>query len=331
MKTPPASNASSPTEPTGRAGALRVGTSLLLAATALLWVWGGTAWMPPWLATAGARAGLDELRTGQLLVGVMIAAAATIALLGVRCWAGLALARVSILLLAFASVASIAAELARPGGSSFAQAFLLPGAVAVAALLLHGTVDGVARQGRIALRSPGWSVLLVLAIATASVGIAARTPLAPSGRAAPKVVVGDDSVVLDPVPWQGRTLPDTPLSRLLPLLTPLTLEGDSVIVLYNPNCGHCRELFEKHFAVAVPGRRVIAVEVPPAPGSFDAAGDDLGPVPCAECERLMLPPGPAYLLKPPTLVVVRAGRVLCATDNDPETCLAQLASQTPAP
>ncbi|MFM7480357.1 MAG: hypothetical protein ACKO4V_04410 [Planctomycetota bacterium] len=309
---------------------IRVSAVLLFAFTAGLWIAGGTARLPSWLSTAGQRLGLDEVRTTQMAIGFLLASAATLAIAGTRSRVGLFIARALLVVFAFAAVATIASELARPTGESLLAALAWPVGAAAAALMLHRMTERLSTSTAVPLRSPGLMLVALIAVWTASLAIASRLPINESGRPTKTFESTDDSIVLDPVSWQGRTLPDTPLSRILPLLTPLTLEGDSVIVLYNPSCGHCRELFEKHFASADPSRRVIAVEVPPPPGVLAAQGDDLGPVPCADCERLELPAGKTYLLKPPTIAVLREGRVICATDNDHDTCLAQLASTKPA-
>jgi len=330
MQTPTASTASQPAELPRAGGLLRMGAILLFAFTAGLWIAGGAARLPSWLDTAGQRLGLDEIRTTQMVIGFLVASAATLAFAGVRARAGLAIARALLVVFAFAAVATIASEFARPAGGSLLTALAWPVAAAAAALVLHRMADRVGKGTAVPFRSPGLMLVALIALWTASLAVASRMPVEASGRPPVKGAPSGDSIVLDPVSWQGRTLPDTPLSRILPLLTPLTLEGDSVIVLYNPSCGHCRELFEKHFAAADPRWRVIAVEVPPPPGVLVAQGDGLGPVPCEGCERLELPAGKTYLLKPPTIAVIRNGRVICATDNDHDTCLAQLASDKPA-
>ena len=330
MQTPMASNASQPPEVPRAGRVLRIGGFLLFAFTAGLWIAGGATRLPFWLGTAGQRLGLNEIRTTQMAIGFLLASAATLAFAGTRARAGLAIARTLLVIFAFVSVATIASEFARPASGSLLTALAWPVAAAAAALLLHRVADGVGKGTTVPFRSPGLMLVALIVLWTASLAVASRVPIEASDRPPLKNVTSDDSIVLDPVSWQGRTLPDTPLSRILPLLTPLTLEGDSVIVLYNPSCGHCRELFEKHFATADPRRRVIAVEVPPPPGVIAAPGDGLGPVPCEDCERLELPAGKTYLLKPPTIAVMRDGRVICATDNDHDTCLALLAAPSPA-
>lgn len=307
-----------------------MGAALLFAFTAGLWIAGGAARLPTWLDTAGQRLGLDEMRTTQVVIGFLIASAATLAFAGVRSRAALTIARALLVVFAFTAVATIASEFARPSAGSLLAALAWPVAAAASALILHRMSDRVSRNAPVPFRSPGLMMVALIGVWTASLAVASRLPIEESGRPPAKSGPTEDTIVLDPVSWQGRTLPDTPLSRILPVLTPLTLEGDSVIVLYNPSCGHCRELFEKHFAAADPTRRVIAVEVPPPPGILPVAGDGLGPVPCENCERLELPAGKTYLLKPPTIAVLREGRVICATDNDHDTCLAQLAA-TKAP
>ncbi|MSR69826.1 MAG: hypothetical protein EXS17_05720 [Phycisphaerales bacterium] len=308
-------------------------TPLLLLSTAIAWVRGGTQWAPSWLINVGGRNSLDASVTAQLTVGILCAAALSLLFFGGRPGIGRFIARTALLSFAFCCVATIASLVAAP---TSAGSQLWPLAYPAAGLVLcvwsYSVVNRPTTEVAPARRGGVWLGAAVLALWVLSIGIAVRIPIQNNAPARAGSAMNGETVLLDYVQWQGRTLPDTGLSRLLPSLTALTLEGRSIIVLYSPECGHCREVFEEYFASARENVKVIAVEIPPAPGTVQLAGDNLGPIHCAGCERLSLPAGKTYILKPPTVVVIEDGRVVCATDSDWKACLgaaATLSAPTP--
>ena len=292
-----------------------------MIATAVGWVMGGTGWMPSWAANVGRRLALTEGSTAQLIIGVLFAFGASLVFFGGRSKIGSAFARIGLVAYAFCCVATIASIMAStPAGSGLAP-LMFPAIGLACALILyffidHAKVTDVAppRRGTV------WVGAGLLAVWVLSVGIALRIPIENTGSSN-RPATSEGTVVLDYLQWPGRTLPDTGLSRLLPKLTALTIEGRCVIILYNPECSHCRDLFEKYFAAARTDAKVIAIEIPPAPGTTALMGDTLGPVPCDGCERLTLPAGKLYLVKPPTVLVTEDGRVVCATESDWKSCL----------
>ncbi len=309
---------------------IRILTPLLLIITAITWIQGGTAWMPLWTSNVGLRIGLSPISSAQLVVGLLFAVAASLLLFGRKPKIGSFFSRIGLVTYAFFCVATLASVMAStPAGAGLAP-LLFPVIGLVISLGLYLLIDKSKAVEVAPSRSAFWIGAGIFAIWVLCAGISVRIPLAITASAKQQTV-GENSVLLDYVQWQGRTLPDTGLSRLLPILTALTLEGRCIIILYNPECSHCRELFEKYFTVARPDVKVIAIEIPPAPGSTALIGDDLGPVPCEGCQRLKLPEGKLYILKPPTVLVVEEGRVTCATDSDWKTCLGEpTVAQTPA-
>lgn len=305
---------------------VRLFLPVLLAATSWIWLATGTKAMPFWLGNLGSRAGADHQTSARVLLGIMLGMAATLLLLGGKRFVQTRLAKIASVSYAFACVASIASIMALPVSPAQNTSGLAPLLMPLVGLLASGGLylalertSGTAASDQARLGS-GWSIVAGVAIWIVAIGSAARLPIennsllvAPSSNT--------DAVTLDYVQWQGRTLPDTGLSRLLPMLTALTIEGKSIVVLYNPECSHCRELFETRFSAPIPDTKVIAVEIPPTPGTVALSGDGLGEMPCADCTRLKLPEGKHYILKPPTLLVVQDGRVICATDSDFSACL----------
>lgn len=304
---------------------LRILAPLLFAATSLFWLFGGLGWVPRWISSLGERAALTPLQVAQLAIGALAAAALSMLLFGGGRVIGIKFARFALVVYAFCCVATMASNLASTGTNAGLLPLVGPAiglALSLAIYYSSASATGSATDdSKLPSRKGGsWVAAGALAIWVIAIGIAVRLPL--SGAAeAPGGAKSGESLVLDYITWQGRTLPDTGLSRLLPKLTALTLEGRCIVVLYSPECSHCRELFEQYFAVAQPDRKVIAVEIPPAPGTIALTGDNLGPIPCDGCEHLSLPAGKHYILKPPTVLVTEGGRVVCATDSDWKACL----------
>lgn len=289
--------------------AARLFVPLLLVVLAVLEVRGGVETLPRWIATVGARIDVRDETLLRGMIALQLGLAA-IALLIPR-WSR-ATSATALVLLVFAAVAEVSA-LVGVGGD--ALAFVPPLVVlAASGLLLPITLRAVPTAG--SPGSPVWRAIGAMAIAVAALAASARltlgpmnpgpVPVAPSVATSPSVEV----VELALEDWTGRSLPETGLPRRLPELTPLTLEGRSVIVLHDPRCGQCHDLFATWFGAPVDAR-VIAVRVPPAAGVTLLESDQPEEVSCADCTRISLPEGPTWLVQTPAVVVVEDGVVRC--------------------
>ncbi|MGA0871588.1 MAG: hypothetical protein ACO3SJ_01820 [Phycisphaerales bacterium] len=295
-----------PAEPTVRPSpaailAARVGVPGLLVALVAIESRGGVEALPFWIDGIATRFEISAEMALRLLIGVQLAFA--VAAIVLRPWSR-AISLAAALLLSFAAIA----ELSALAGRGVEAASFLPPAVLLA--LCGLLLPPLARRpaATIGGGSPAWRIVLLLAIATASVATAARIPISP---AVPTLGSFSGEIVeLAVEDWVGKTIPETGLGARVPKLTALTLEGRSAIVLYNPHCGSCHEFFESWFATPQPFR-VIALEVPPEAGAVVLESDQPDDIACAECERLSLPTGPLWLVKPPVLVLVEDGRVRC--------------------
>lgn len=285
--------------------AARVFVPLLLLLLAWLEARGGPGTLPRWLATVGSRFDLSEDLLLRVLIALQLALAA-IALLIPR-WSR-TVSTTALVLLVFAAVAEVSA-LVGTGGE--ALRFVPPLVIlAAAASLLPTTLRALGAAS--SAGSPAWRVLGSLAIGVASVAIAVRIPFGDAASSpADARATAVEVVELALEDWSGRSLPETGLPRRLPELTALTLEGRSVLVLHDPRCGQCHDLFATWFAAPVDAR-VIAVRVPPAPGASLLESDQPEEVACADCVRLSLPTGPTWLVQTPAVVVIEDGVVRCA-------------------
>ena len=296
------------------ATAARLGVPLLLLVLVVLEIRGGVAALPAWLDGLGARFDLSDEALMRGLVGVQIGLGLATLLFGR--WSR-TLAAATLSLLAFAAIAELSALLGRDVES---WRFLVP---AVLLAICGAVLPGVLRSARPTgpSGSIAWRALGLLAVATTAFAVAARVPVAPRSAPEPGSFSGE-VVELGPETWAGQTIPATGLSQHVPMLTPLTLEGRTAVVLYNPRCGSCHDLFDEWFADGAPFR-VVAVEVPPEAGALLLESDLPADVACPGCERLELRTGPLWLIQPPVVAAVEDGVVTCVAvrPEEVESCL----------
>ncbi|MGA1400341.1 MAG: hypothetical protein ACO38P_08150 [Phycisphaerales bacterium] len=281
--------------------AARVGMPALLASLVVIESRAGLESLPIWIDGLATRFDLAEMDLLRLLMGVQLTFAVSAILL--RPWSRV-ISLAAALLLSFAAIAEMSALVGR--GPEATE--LLPPAIllAVCGLLL----PPLARRPAASTTegSPAWRIVLLVAIATISLAATARIPIPPSTPTAGSF--SGEIVELAVEDWLGKTIPETGLGARVPNLTALTVEGRSAVVLYNPHCGSCHEFFEAGFDDPQPFR-VIALEVPPEEGAVVVESDQPKEIACAGCERLSLPRGPLWLVRPPVLVLVEDGRVSC--------------------
>jgi hypothetical protein len=300
-----------------REGHMRLGVALLLVAAAGFQWSGGTAWLPIWLGNMGLRFGLDGVDSLRVLIGLELTGAGLC--LGIR-RIGAKVAWACALVAAFVSLAELAA-LNAPGAvaaGSGASVMVLPIVVlAVAVLFLVAK-----RSPSVAAPQSALSVVVTSIIAfTAMMGIAARLPVENTVKTEAFANQGLKAIDLAFESWKGRTFADAGVAKHLPRLTAETLEGDAIVVFYNPKCGQCHEVFDRWLASGR-SEKIIAVMVPAADGAIEAAGDgDIGDINCPTCARLELPKGPTWLITTPSVAVLKDGVIRCTADKDFTSCL----------
>jgi hypothetical protein len=319
----------------------RVLPAAVLGWIALSWLSDGTSALPAWMSQLGGRASLDDVATMRVAVGIMGSLALGALLLGSRPRLGPAIGRVAGGAIAFAAIASLSAAIAVPLRDGLAAPPLAPGALALAAgFIVYLLADraGARAAKRLAAdaaagrppraHSPAWTAMLVVASLVTAFATASRVEVVRSIAGRPSALAPGTYVELDYTTWAGRTIPDSGLARLNPMLTALTLEGRSAVVLYDPRCGSCHTLFKEYFSVPRDGEKVIAVRVPPNPDETLLPSDQPEDVDCSHCTFIDLPAGKSYLVARPTLLVVEEGRVSCATEKDFSGCLGREPTRT---
>jgi hypothetical protein len=172
------------------------------------------------------------------------------------------------------------------------------------------------------VRQSGIATVVTAIVAfTVAMGIATRLPVENTVKTEAFASQGLKAIDLAFESWKGRTFADAGVARHLPRLTAETLEGDVIVVFYNPKCGQCHEVFDRWLA-AGRSEKIIAVMVPAAEGSTEAAGDgDSEDITCPTCVRLELPKGPTWLITTPSVAVLKDGVIRCTADKDFTACL----------
>ena len=295
----------------------RLGVACLLTGSAILQWNGGTSWLPTWLGNLGLRFGLDGIDSLRVLMGLELTGAALCLLLRS---AGAKVAWACALLAAFIALAELAA-LNAPGAvaaGSGAWPMLMPAivlAVSILFIVAKPAAATVAPQSGIAA-----ATISIMAF-TVAMGVAARLPVENTVKTEAFASQGLKAIDLAFESWKGRTFADAGVARHLPRLTAETLEGDAIVVFYNPKCGQCHEVFDRWLA-AGRSEKIIAVMVPAAEGATEAAGDgDIGDITCPSCVRLELPKGPTWLITTPSVAVLKDGVIRCTADKDFTSCL----------
>jgi len=296
---------------------MRVGVACLLFAAAMFQWNGGTSWLPTWLANMGLRFGLDGADSLRVLIGLELTGAGLC--LGLR-RIGAKVAWACALAAAFVSLAELAA-LNAPGAvaaGAGAWAMLMPAIVlAVAVLFLVAKPSPSAAAPQSALSVVVTSILAF----TFMMGMATRLSIENTVKTEALANQGVKAVDLAFESWKGRTFADAGVAKHLPRLTAETLEGQAIVVFYNPKCGQCHEVFDRWLASGR-SEKIIAVMVPAAEGAIEAAGDgDIGDINCPDCIRLELPTGPTWLITTPSVAVLSEGVIRCAADKDFTSCL----------
>ena len=300
--------------------AILVPLLLLVLVVAQLFV-GGNA-LPIWIASIAQGRQQDPLIYLRGLIVLELIAAIFLIFFGRR----LPLAGIVVLVcIAFVSLAECSAAVRRE----------LLGSVTVAAIIftislclcfaLMRTQTPKKSEAATSVAPIGILAMAVLILATA--GVAMNLPLAPRTFAdgAPlRATIQNTSqesriIELAPESWLGMDLSETVLGRFVPDVKDVVGTGHGVVVLYNPRCGTCHDLFDVYFSEGV-DLPVAALLVPPSEQEVVIPSEYPEEVNCPGCEMMSLPNGPLWLVQPPVVLGVTDGVVTCVATDDPTPC-----------
>lgn len=304
---------------------MRIFTVTLLLAAAFTIALKGEVAVPGWLQGIAIRMDMTVEAMAKLLVGVSLALASAITILGTR---GRMLAGIAAIAITFSGVADVAAwfRLEERGTILWPLLQLIAGMTSVV-LWQSSKKTEAPPQRHPALRF----TLIAVGVIFSSV-ISAQINITPAPTPAPRIdqtpIARDEDGRLRvnnfyPEEWQNKTLEETEISRHLPQLVDQIGSETTVVMFYSPYCEVCHEIFDNLIAPDPPDR-VIAIEVPAAGDPSTRDMPEKNEVHCPDCLMLSLPGGPMWLITTPVVMTMQDGVITCvstATDADPERCL----------
>ena len=297
---------------------------LLLVLVVVQFSVGGNA-LPTWLSVLAQKNGQDPLSYLKLLIMVEFSVAIVILLLGTG--RRMLLSQVAMIVVAFVALAECAAAVRNQAlGPVFVAASFFVVALSLEGVMLRGAPPAPTERrplGGMGARLAGVVTLLLVGLGVlANVEIAPRTysdgAVARRGDAQDRV--SGRVIEMNPKQWVGRSLRETPIAQFVPDAIE-QLESDGVLVLYNPRCGTCHDLFEVYFSAEDPGLRIVALEVPPTDRNEVLESEYSDQVNCPSCVFTSLPDGPMWLVGVPYVVRVVDETVTCVSVNEPGDCL----------
>ena len=282
----------------------------------------GTSVIPTSIAGLATQADGNLQTIARIGIGVLIATAGAILLLGRR---GYGLALLATMAIAFIGVADVAASIT----SSTAGGLLWPiGAIVIGCGMFVALTrtKPTTHTNKPAAAHPALTTAGVLGSMVVGAIVAANV-LPPDTRTTAQTGVTYSVVDFPLGDWPGQTLEESGLLEYLPALPTLVeFGGPTVLAFYTPHCHHCHEFFDEEFGERR-GAQVIAIKVPAAEG-VEAADPTLDEnVTCATCTMLTLPKGPVWLIQSPLIVTIAEGRITCVAQHDDplrqRTCIAE--------
>jgi hypothetical protein len=117
--------------------------------------------------------------------------------------------------------------------------------------------------------------------------------------------------------WTGRPWGEAELFRYLPV-PPVDLDtGTHYVAFYSFTCDHCEEMFDELVTQPALAATVLAIEVPPPPGSEDVDGFEMPPT---ACQFTALPAGVDWIITTPLAFRIENGIVECGEEGDHHAC-----------
>lgn len=116
--------------------------------------------------------------------------------------------------------------------------------------------------------------------------------------------------------WVGRPWREVDLFRYLPAVNGLD-DGTHYVSFYSLTCDHCEEMFQELATKPALAATVLAIEVPPPPGSDDVDGFE---VPPTACRFAVLPAGTDWIIQTPLALRIENGIVECGEEGDHHAC-----------
>ncbi len=286
---------------------------------------GGNA-LPIWISTLAIKNDLDPVSVLKFLIGIELVLSTVLYAYGDRL---VRLAQTCLAAMAFVALAECSAAFKRGETSSIILASIL-------ALMSAGLLVLISRPNRRTMetgertrarKSSGIGIFTCVVICFVGIAIPLNTNLPPRtisdgaimARDAPAENEGSRIIEMNPMQWVGRSIIETPIGQFTPdAIGQLGEKG--ILILYNPRCGTCHDLFDVYFSEGA-DLPLVALEVPPTEEAVILESEYPDEVDCPTCVFMSLPQGPLWLVGVPYVMVIENGVVTCVAMDGPGDCL----------
>ena len=299
-------------------------TALLVLAGSQLQI-GGNA-LPIWISTLSLKNDFNPLTALRLLIALELCLAVLLFFFGHRL---VRLAQVTLVILAFVALAECSAGVKRGESTSIITSSI----VALISLALLMLISGVRKEEtddearKHENKTNGIAIFACMILCFVAVAVPLNRQLTArtisDGAIMPRDMTATNSgsriIEMNPMQWVGRSLLETPIGQFTPdALGQLGDEG--ILILYNPRCGTCHDLFDVHFSEGS-DLPLVAIEVPPTEEAIVLESEYDDEVDCPTCVFMSLPQGPLWLVGVPYVMTVENGVITCVAMDGPGDCL----------
>ena len=299
-------------------------TMLLVIAGSQLQI-GGNA-LPIWISTLSLKNDFNPVTALKFLIALELCLAVLLFFFGHKLSR---LAQAALCIIAFVALAECSAGVKRGETTSIITTSIIA-VISIAILLVISSskreqTDGEARTAEKNTNGIAIFACMILCFVAIAVplnrSLAARTISdgAIMSRDMPAANGESRIIEMNPMQWVGRSLLETPIGQFTPdALGQLGDEG--ILILYNPRCGTCHDLFDVHFSEGS-DLPLVAIEVPPTEEAIVLESEYDDEVDCPTCVFMSLPQGPLWLVGVPYVMTVKNGVVTCVAMDGPGDCL----------
>ena len=253
---------------------------------------GGNA-LPIWLSSLSLKNDVDPITTLKFLIAIESCLAMLLLFFGTRL---LRIAQGTLCIIAFVALAEASAAFKRGETTSIVVSTAVALVSIVLLLLSSGAKPPDKEDGPAPVaRTSGLSIFSCVILSCVGIALPLNTSLAPRtisdgavvAREAPGQNDGSRIIEMNPMQWVGRSLLETPIGQFTPdALGQLGEKG--ILILYNPRCGTCHDMFDVHFSEGadIP---LVAIEVPPTEEAVVLESEYDEEVDCPTCIFMSLP------------------------------------------
>ena len=299
-------------------------TMLLVIAGSQLSI-GGNA-LPIWISTLSLKNGSNPVVVLKFLIALELCLATIFIFFGHRLkW----LAQASLCVIGFVALAESSAGFKRGESTSIIASAIAALIALVFLALTSRTKDAQddAETEQTAPRASGLSIFACVILCFIAIAVPLNRSLAPRtisdgaviAREAPHQGNGSRIIEMNPMQWVGRSLIETPIGQFTPdAIGQLGEKG--ILILYNPRCGTCHDMFDVYFSEGA-DLPLVAIDVPPTEEAVVLESEYDDEVDCPTCVFMSLPQGPLWLVGVPYVMTVENGVITCVAMDGPGECL----------